>query len=213
MFQILRSSWLVLALVLCVGCVRPHGPDVPDVDSKINIKIPSSVIWEGFAKLAETGSITSTELAAAAVQMRRDGLLQDNDLNDLDNAIPNLANADRPLGRDDAQKLRSIGGKKSMKTLESNNRFALEDPQSSVLQIVNFAHDGHEGTTDKEVCAMILERIKFRINQLESVNLYSEPLKTAFDSVNTLMWALDEEDRRTLAILSGNNIQPETPTA
>ena len=109
---IVFQKWLLLSLVLISGCgplisPAPVNPDVrPDV---VEDRATSADIWRALANRVECRSITSSQrLAQFVVVLARDGDLSPDDVAAFDAAFPGAVKSDRPLGADDAAKLRGI---------------------------------------------------------------------------------------------------------
>ena len=103
---------LLLCLVLISGCgplisPPPVNPDIrPHV---VEDRATAADLWHALANGVESRSITSAQrLAQFVVVLARHGDLTADDVAAFDNAFPGAAKSDRPLGSDDAVKLRGI---------------------------------------------------------------------------------------------------------
>ena len=103
---------LLLCLILISGCgplisPAPVNPDVrPNV---VEDRATAADIWHVLANAVERRSIVSSQrLARFVVVLTRDGDLSPDDVAAFDKAFPDAAKSDRPLGADDAMKLREL---------------------------------------------------------------------------------------------------------
>ena len=103
---------LLICLVLISGCgplisPPPVNPDVrPHV---VEDRATAADIWHALANAIECRSIGSSQrLAQFVVVLARNGDLSAGDVAAFDNTFPGAAKSDRPLGSDDAAKLRAL---------------------------------------------------------------------------------------------------------
>ena len=102
----------ILLLVLISGCgplISPAPVDPEVRPTVVEDRATAADIWHALANAVECRSIVSSQrLAQFVVVLTRDGTLSPDDVATFDNAFPSAANSDRPLGADDAVKLRVL---------------------------------------------------------------------------------------------------------
>ncbi len=103
---------LLSCLVLISGCGPLISPPPVNPDARSNVvedRATAADLWRALANRIESRSITSSQrLAQFVVVLARHGELSPDDVEAFDKVFPGAAKSDRPLGSDDAAKLRGI---------------------------------------------------------------------------------------------------------
>ena len=112
METIVNRRLLLFCLIVISGCGPLISPPPVDPDVRHDVvedRATATDLWHALANAIDCQSITSLQrLAQFVVVLARHGDLSVDDVAAFDNAFPGAAKSDRPLGADDALKLRGI---------------------------------------------------------------------------------------------------------